>query len=103
MAMEESASHFCNLGVLDALSDDSLQEIVDSYNGFCVATQTLLTGAGDLSVGSEFVTHVRGLCKHGLESLVRDHFLRVLEVQKLGFTLRTVCCRWLIVKEGLKF
>lgn len=88
--MEESTSHFWNLGVLDALSDDSLHEIVDSYNGFCAVTQTLIAGAGDLSVGSEFVAHVRGLCEHGLESLVRDHFLRLLEVQKLGFL--TLCC-----------
>lgn len=79
MATEESTSHFWNLGVLDALTADSLQEIVDCYNGFCVVVQTLLTGAGDLSVGSEFVALVHGLIKRGLESLVRDHFLQVLE------------------------
>ncbi|KAI4314137.1 hypothetical protein L6164_027073 [Bauhinia variegata] len=77
--MQESTSSFCNLGVLDALTDDSIQEILESYNGFCVTTQTLLGGAGDLSAGTEFVAHVHSLCKHGLESLVRDHFLRVLE------------------------
>ncbi|KAK4263480.1 hypothetical protein QN277_028879 [Acacia crassicarpa] len=79
MATGESTSHFWNIGVLDSLSDDSLQEIAESYNGFCVATQTLVTGAGDLSVDSEFVAVVHGLMKHGLESLVRDHFLQVLE------------------------
>lgn len=80
--MEESTSHFCSLGVSDALTDDSLQEIVDSYDGFSVATQTLLSDPGDLAVGAELVALVHGLCKHGLESVVRDHFLRALEVQK---------------------
>ncbi|POO03500.1 Anaphase-promoting complex subunit [Trema orientale] len=77
--MEDWSSSAFNLGILDSLTDDAIQEIVDSYNGFCAATQVLLHGAGDLSVGSEFVAHVHGLCKHGLDSLVRDHFLRALE------------------------
>lgn len=84
-AMEESTSSVCNLGVLDALSDDAIQEIIENYNGFCAATQTLLRDAGDLNVGPEFVAHVHGLCKHGLASLVQDHFLKVLEVNKFGF------------------
>ncbi|XP_015895049.3 anaphase-promoting complex subunit 2 [Ziziphus jujuba] len=77
--MEDWSSSACNLGILDTLSNDAVQEIVESYNGFCAATETLLCGAGDLSVGSEFVADVQSLCKHGLESLVRDHFLRALE------------------------
>ncbi|GMN41892.1 hypothetical protein TIFTF001_011113 [Ficus carica] len=77
--MEVSSSSAFNLGLLDTLTDDSLQEIVASYDGFCAATDALLNGAGDLSVGSEFVSHVHGLCKYGLDSLVRDHFLRALE------------------------
>ncbi|XP_057420058.1 anaphase-promoting complex subunit 2 [Lotus japonicus] len=66
--------------ILNSLSQDSVHEILDSYNAFCNATQSLLAGAGDLSVGgADFVSHVHCLCKHGLHSLVRDHFLRVLE------------------------
>ncbi|XP_061370906.1 anaphase-promoting complex subunit 2 [Gastrolobium bilobum] len=79
MAIEESTASFFNLGILDALTQDSVNEIVDSYSGFCNATQSLLSGTGDLSFGAEFVSHVHGLCKHGLDSLVRDHFLRALE------------------------
>lgn len=80
MSMEEEATSLVrNLGFLDTLSDDSIQEIVGSYNGFCAATEALLNGAGDFSVDPEFVAHVHSLCKHGLRSLVRDHFLRALE------------------------
>ncbi|XP_060958362.1 anaphase-promoting complex subunit 2-like isoform X1 [Cannabis sativa] len=77
--MEDSTSPPFNLGILGTLSHHQIQEIIDSYNGFCSATNVLLHGAGDLSIGSEFIVHVHGLCKHGLDSLVRDHFLRVLE------------------------
>ncbi|KAK2381619.1 anaphase-promoting complex subunit [Trifolium repens] len=77
--MEDSdSSLFNNLGILDTVTEDQVDEIVDSYNAFCNATQSLLLfgNAGDIS---EFVSHVRTLCKYGLESLVRDHFLKVLE------------------------
>ncbi|CAL5212962.1 unnamed protein product [Lathyrus oleraceus] len=77
--MDDSHSSLFNLGILDTLTQDELHEILDSYNAFCNATQSLLGGAGDLSYGAQFVSHVHTLCKHGLESLVRDHFLRVLE------------------------
>ncbi|KAF5449594.1 hypothetical protein F2P56_030023 [Juglans regia] len=77
---KEPTSVVCNLGILDTLRDDSIQEIVESYSGFCATTEALLKGAGDLSVGPDFVAHVQSLCKHGLHSLVRDHFLRALEI-----------------------
>ncbi|KAM2330420.1 hypothetical protein ACFX1X_021251 [Malus domestica] len=77
--MADSISSVCNLAVLDKLSDDSINEILESYSGFCAATDTLLTGAGDLSAGQQIVSHVHGLCKHGLESLLRDYFLGALE------------------------
>ncbi|KDP41230.1 hypothetical protein JCGZ_15637 [Jatropha curcas] len=68
-----------NLGILDTLSGDSIHEIPDGYNGFCAATVALLNDAGGLSLVPEFVSHVHSLCKHGLDSLVRDHFLKSLE------------------------
>jgi anaphase-promoting complex subunit 2 len=75
--MEDSHSSLLNLGILDTVTeDDQLHEILDSYNAFCNATQSLLLGSAG---GAEFVSHVHTLCKHGLESLVRDHFLKVLE------------------------
>lgn len=79
--MEDRSLSACNLGILETLSDEAVQEIVESYNGFCAAAETLLNGAGDFSLGSEFVADVHSLCKHGLVSLVRDHFLRALEVR----------------------
>lgn len=78
--MEDWSSSALNLGLMDTLSDDSIQAIVESYDGLCATTEALLNSEGDLSAGSEFVTHVHGLCKHGLDSLVKDHFLRALEV-----------------------
>ncbi|KAK7824022.1 anaphase-promoting complex subunit 2 [Quercus suber] len=74
-----SSAVVCNLAILDSLTDDSIRQIHDSYTGFCATTATLLTGAGDLSVGPEFIAHVHSLCHHGLHSLVRDHFLKSLE------------------------
>ena len=87
MAMDDSHSSLFNLGILDTLTQDELHEILDSYDAFCNATQSLLGGADDLSYGAQFVSHVHTLCKHGLESLVRDHFLRVLEVPNKNISL----------------
>lgn len=78
--MEELTPSICNLGILDAISDDSIHEILEAYAGFCAATIALLNVAGDHSVKPEFVSHVHSLCKHGLYSLVRDLFLKSLEV-----------------------
>ncbi|KAJ0095798.1 hypothetical protein Patl1_15983 [Pistacia atlantica] len=86
--MEESTSLVCSLGILEKLNDNSIQEIIKSYGGFCTTTESLLNGAGDLSVGPEFVLHVHSLCKHGLQSLVCDHFLLSLEqaFERIGVT-----------------
>ncbi|KAF2290080.1 hypothetical protein GH714_001802 [Hevea brasiliensis] len=77
--MEELAPSICNIGILDTLSDDLINEILGDYAGFCAATTALLNGAGDISVTPEFVSHVHSLCKHGLGSLVNDYFLKSLE------------------------
>ncbi|GMH01745.1 hypothetical protein Nepgr_003584 [Nepenthes gracilis] len=69
-----------NLGIFGSISDDSIEEILESWNRFCANTEALLSGRGDISVGSDFVSQVHSLCKHGLESLVQDHFVRSLEV-----------------------
>lgn len=75
----EAASSVSDLGILDSVDDASITEIMESWDGFCRATEALLNGHGDLSVGSEFVSHVHSLCKRSLDSLVQDHFLRSLE------------------------
>ncbi|KAL6983461.1 hypothetical protein U1Q18_016847 [Sarracenia purpurea var. burkii] len=69
----------CALGVLDSLNCDAVEEITETWNGFCFATEALLNGDGDLSFGSEFVSQAHTLCKHSLESLVEEHFLGSLE------------------------
>ncbi|KAL8138133.1 hypothetical protein V2J09_004134 [Rumex salicifolius] len=69
-----------NFAITDDLSGESIEEIAESWTGFCSTTESLLGGVGDLSIGSKFVSHVCSLCKQGLRSLVQDHFLRSLEV-----------------------
>ncbi|CAE5973394.1 unnamed protein product [Arabidopsis arenosa] len=77
--MEALGSSDCNLEILETLSDDAIQEITESYDGFFTTVESLISGTGDSSVEDEFVSHVYCLCKYGLDSLVRDHFLRSLE------------------------
>ncbi|KAJ4972980.1 hypothetical protein NE237_006154 [Protea cynaroides] len=76
---KEATCSINNLRNLDSLGDDSIDEILESWNGFCLNTEVLFKDNGDLSVGSEFISHVHVLCKHGLDSLVQDYFLCALE------------------------
>ncbi|KAG7578753.1 Anaphase-promoting complex subunit 2 C-terminal [Arabidopsis thaliana x Arabidopsis arenosa] len=78
--MEVLGSSDCNLEILETLSDDAIQEITESYDGFFSSVESLIAGTGDSFVEDEFVSHVYCLCKYGLDSLVRDHFLRSLEL-----------------------
>ncbi|KAH7847253.1 hypothetical protein Vadar_023762 [Vaccinium darrowii] len=75
----DATSSVCNLGALESLNGDAVQEIVESWNGYCLATEALLNGKGDLSFGSKFVSQARALCNYGLESLVEEHFAGFLE------------------------
>nr|XP_029118458.1 anaphase-promoting complex subunit 2 isoform X2 [Elaeis guineensis] len=68
-----------DLGILDSLGDEAIGDILQSWSGFCACTQALLDGRGDLSVGPDLVPLVATLCRHGLASLVQDHFLHALE------------------------
>ncbi|CAI9096563.1 OLC1v1032742C1 [Oldenlandia corymbosa var. corymbosa] len=80
MAVDEPSTPACNLTALDSLSQDSIIEIVQSWDGYCSAAEALLKGSGDFSVGSsELISKVQILCKHGLQSLVQQHFLRMVE------------------------
>lgn len=75
-----SSSPMCNLAILDSLSENSIGEMENSWNAFCVATEALLGGEGDLSLPPDFVWHVRNLCNRGLKSLMVENFLCSLEV-----------------------
>ncbi|XP_010488710.1 PREDICTED: anaphase-promoting complex subunit 2-like [Camelina sativa] len=77
--MEALGSSDCNLEILETLSDDAIQEITESYDGFFTTVESLIAGTGGSSVEDEFLSHVYCLCKYGLDSLVCDHFLRSLE------------------------
>lgn len=70
-----------DLEALDALTEGNLREIIDSWEGFCYRTESLLSG--DLSVAAdsdEYAASVRALSHYGLTRLVGDHFLQALEV-----------------------
>ncbi|KAI3936756.1 hypothetical protein MKW92_019203 [Papaver armeniacum] len=75
----ESKSPSCNLGVLDSLTQESISEILVSWESFRLSTETLLKDTGNLSIGSDFISTVHILSKHGLQSLLQDHFLQALE------------------------
>lgn len=77
------SSSFCNLDIFNSVSEDSVLEILERWNCICVSTQLLLNGSGDLSIGSEFASHIHFLCRHGLELLIEDYFLHSLEVSYL--------------------
>ncbi|KAK1290056.1 Anaphase-promoting complex subunit 2 [Acorus calamus] len=67
-------------GILESLGDESIEEILHSWNDFCACTESLLRGTGsDSAIESEFASSVKSLCRHGLCSLVSDHFFQVLE------------------------
>lgn len=85
----DALSSVCNLGILDSLNEVSITEILESWNGFCFTTETLLKGNSELSSGSDTLSHIRTLCKHGLHSLVEQHFLRSIQVTTLCFILCT--------------
>ncbi|GAB2242018.1 hypothetical protein Droror1_Dr00018793 [Drosera rotundifolia] len=67
---------------LDSLDADSISQILDCWSVFCSHTESFLAGDGDGrgDLFSEFEESVQSLCKHGMESLVRDHFLTSLEL-----------------------
>lgn len=77
---DSSSSPMCNLAILDSLSEKSNRDMMDSWNVFCISTEALIGGDGNLYFASDFVPHLRNLCNRGLQSLVVEHFLRSVEV-----------------------
>ncbi|KAK6159923.1 hypothetical protein DH2020_003304 [Rehmannia glutinosa] len=73
------SSLMCDLTILDSLTENSIGEMADSWNAFCVAAEALLGGDGDLLFAPDVALHLRNICSHGLHSLVVEHFLCSLE------------------------
>ncbi|KAJ6794959.1 anaphase-promoting complex subunit 2 [Iris pallida] len=67
------------MGIMDSLNEESVGEILESWSGFLACTGTLIKGQGDLSVGRQLGPFVATLCKHGLSSLLHEHFLNSLQ------------------------
>lgn len=76
----DALSSVCNLGVLDSLTEGSVDEIVSSWSGFCSVTEALLVCNNNGELPAEFESQVHTLCEYGLQSLVEQHFLRSLQV-----------------------
>ncbi|KAF8051066.1 hypothetical protein N665_1809s0005 [Sinapis alba] len=76
--MECLGSSECNLGILENQSEDAIREITESYDGFFTTVESLIDGTV-VDSSSELMSHVSTLCKYGLDSLVRDHFLTSLQ------------------------
>ncbi|CAH9134338.1 unnamed protein product [Cuscuta epithymum] len=70
-----------NFTVLESLVGNSAEEIEKSWSGFCSVSEALLHCSDDISLSSELISNVHCLCKYGLESLIKDHFLH--SVQKV--------------------
>ncbi|KAF5777096.1 putative cullin, anaphase-promoting complex subunit 2, cullin domain superfamily [Helianthus annuus] len=77
----DSISSVCNLGALDSLSEASINEILESWNSFCLITETIVKGDDAKLKTSylKFQDDVCSLCKYGLRSLVEEHFLLSLQ------------------------
>ncbi|GMP93967.1 hypothetical protein CsSME_00043591 [Camellia sinensis var. sinensis] len=77
----DATSSVCNLGVLESLTADDINEIMESWKGFCLATEALLMNgnAAHLSFGSNLASHAHTLSNHGLDSLLQQHFFCSLE------------------------
>ncbi|KAF3631707.1 Anaphase-promoting complex subunit 2 [Capsicum annuum] len=77
----DTSSSGCDLDILDSLSDDSILEISENWNGFCASSESLLKGSDvdESSLNAEFVMRAENLCKHGLASLVEQHLFRSIE------------------------
>ncbi|KAK6139355.1 hypothetical protein DH2020_026901 [Rehmannia glutinosa] len=73
------SSLMCDLTILDSLTENSIGEMADSWNAFCVAAEALLGGDGDLLFAPDVALHLRNLCSQGLHSLIVEHFLCSLE------------------------
>ncbi|KAJ8547942.1 hypothetical protein K7X08_021178 [Anisodus acutangulus] len=54
-------------------------DISENWNSFCSTSESLLKGNGDLSFSTEFIMRAKNLSKHGLASLIEQHFLRPIE------------------------
>jgi hypothetical protein len=59
---------------------DDADGALDSWARFCDLSDELFGGAGDLSAGPRLAPVVADLCARGLAELLRDQFIRSLEV-----------------------
>ncbi|KAG0463217.1 hypothetical protein HPP92_021693 [Vanilla planifolia] len=65
--------------MLDFVTEESVVEILRCWTSFVSCTEKLICAREDLLAASEFSRSVALLCRHGLSSVVEDHFLQYLE------------------------
>ncbi|XP_031492549.1 anaphase-promoting complex subunit 2 isoform X2 [Nymphaea colorata] len=83
------------LGALDNLGSDAINEIAQSWEGFCACLDVLLSGCGGPSVESEFTAYVKVLSRHGFASLIQQYILQAVEDRTtqdvLAASLEEIC------------
>ncbi|KAK1379565.1 Anaphase-promoting complex subunit 2 [Heracleum sosnowskyi] len=78
----DATSAVCNLGLLDSLSQHpgSVTEISHAWNAFCISTESVVSNCTSTNPDpSNFVSQVRILRNHGLQSLLQHHFLTTIQ------------------------
>ncbi|KAL1806313.1 hypothetical protein ACET3Z_029381 [Daucus carota] len=80
----DATSAVCNLGILDSLNNSSsVIELLETWNAFCLSSQSLLSthhsSNPDPSLARDFASQVHILRSHGLQSLIQDHFLTLIQ------------------------
>ncbi|KAG0461625.1 hypothetical protein HPP92_021922 [Vanilla planifolia] len=66
--------------MLDFVTEEFFVEILRCWTFFVSCTKKLICAHENLSAASEFRRSIALLCRHGLSSVVEDHFLQHLEV-----------------------
>ncbi|CAN6479061.1 unnamed protein product [Victoria cruziana] len=67
------------LAAFDRLGNDAIDEIAQSWKGFCACLDVLLSGCGNPSLESEFTTYINVLSRHGFALLIQEYILQAVE------------------------
>ncbi|KMZ69241.1 Anaphase-promoting complex subunit 2 [Zostera marina] len=72
-----------DLSALQSVGDDFIDDILQSWTGFCDCTHFLLHDSTSIDVNPmveiQFASFVHTLCKHNFNGLLQDYFLQALE------------------------
>lgn len=98
----DATSAVCNLGILDSLNNSSsVIELLETWNAFCLSSHSLVSthysSNSDPSLARDFASQVHILRSHGLQSLIQDHFLTLIQVLNSNSFLFFLNCQVIVV------